>query len=103
MNDQAAFLALTGVVVLSVAVIALGFEQRGLRRQIRELDCELERRAPQPPHENPDAITPMNVCRGCGADELVVIMAGCTWVAVNLCSSCADDKECDERAAGERA
>lgn len=99
MNDPVIYL-LAAVIVLGVAVIALGFESRGLRREVRELSCELERRTQYVPLFD---ATPLAVCRGCGGDELVIIMAGCTWVEDNLCSSCADDEECDERAAGERS
>ncbi len=99
MNDPVPYL-LAAVIVLAVAVIALGFESRGLRREVRELSCELERRTQYVPLFD---ATPLAVCRGCGGDELVIIMAGCTWVEDNLCSSCADDEECDERAAGERS
>ncbi len=99
MNDPVLYL-LVAVIVLGVSVIALGFEFLGLRRDVRELSCELERRTQYLPLF--DAV-PMAVCRGCGGDELVIIMAGCTWVEANLCSSCADDEECDARAAGERS
>ncbi len=94
------FVLLAAVVCLGIATIALGIELAGIRRLVRELSCELERRTQYVPLFDAGD---MFVCRGCGADELVVITAGCTWVEDDLCSSCADDDECDERAAGERA
>lgn len=102
MNPHVVFVLLAAVVLFGIAVIALGCMVAGVRRAVVELACELERRTEYRPLEDPD-ITPMNVCRDCGADELVVIMASCTWVEDDLCSSCADDHECDERAAGEWA
>lgn len=100
MNDYTVFILLAAVIVLGVAVTALGFESRGLRREVRELSCELERRTQYVPLFD---ASPMIVCRGCRGDELVIIMAGCTWVEPDLCSSCADDEECDARAAGEQS
>lgn len=100
MNESTVFFLLLAVITLGVAVIALGLESLRVRREIRELSCELERRTQYVPLFD---ATPLAVCRGCGGDELVIIMAGCTWVEDNLCSSCADDEECDARAAGERS
>ncbi len=95
MNDATLYLLLA-VIALAVSVVWGGIRLERLRRDVALLELQVAGAGSAEP-------APMAVCRGCGGDELVIIMAGCTWVEVNLCSSCADDEECDERAAGERS